>query len=466
MNRRALSTSTALKLNLAKSSGCFLSVALFGLGLGLTTAVALDGTRSPANTPPTIGRVPPEHALYSEAARKLLEVAAHNGDVGAAWKLGRMYADGDGVKQNHQLAFEYFRGIADAHADEVPGTGPALFVAKAFVALGGYYLTGIPSSDVKPDAVRAHDMFNYAANYFGDPDAQYHLGRMYLDGKGVAKDTEQGIRWLSVAANNGQYQAQAVLGALSFRSCADIAPPIGSTAPWALYSGNLRAWFRARELGDIETARKLLEDAAHDGDVGAAWKLGRMYADGDGVVRSDLRAFEYFRCIADSHADEVPGTKPAVFVAKAFVELGRYYLTGIANYFKPDAVRAHDMFNYAASYFGDPDAQYHLGRTYIDGQGVGKDTKQGIRWLSLAADKGQYQAQAVLGALLFKGQSVPRDGARGLMWLMLARDAATPGETWITDQYTAAWKQAMDIERRIASGYLEKWIEQHGGHRQ
>jgi TPR repeat protein len=29
-----------------------------------------------------------------------------------------MYADGDGVKQNHQLAFEYFGGIADSHAEE------------------------------------------------------------------------------------------------------------------------------------------------------------------------------------------------------------------------------------------------------------------------------------------------------------------------------------------------------------
>jgi uncharacterized protein len=86
--------------------------------------------------------------------------------------------------------------------------------------------------------------------------------------------------------------------------------------------------------------------------------------------------------------------------------------------------------------------------------------------LWLAADKGQYQAQAVLGALLFKGQSVPRDGARGLMWLTLARDAATPGETWITDQYIAAWQQATETERSVAPGYVEKWIEQHGGRRQ
>jgi uncharacterized protein len=99
------------------------------------------------------------------------------------------------------------------------------------------------------------------------------------------------------------------------------------------------------------------------------------------------------------------------------VRLGIYYLSGIPNSnIRPDAARGRDMLSYAASYFGDPEAQYHLGRMYLDGQGVGKDTKQAIRWLWLAADKGQYQAQAILGALLFKGQSVPRDGARGLMW--------------------------------------------------
>jgi hypothetical protein len=252
------------------------------------------------------------------------------------------------------------------------------------------------------------------------------------------------------------------------KSPANIVPPFGRAAPQgALHSGNLREWFRARQLGDVEAARKLLEDAAREGDVGAAWELGRMYADGDGVKQNPQLAFEYFGGIADSHADEPPGTAQARFVANAFVRLAGYYLSGIpSSNIKPDAVHARDMLNYAASYFGDRDAQYHLGRMYLDGQGVRKDTKQGIRWLSLSADKGQYQAQAFLGALLFKGQSVYRDGARGLMWLMLARDAATPGETWITDQYTAAWKLATETDRNVALVYVEKWIEQHGGRRE
>ncbi len=223
------------------------------------------------------------------------------------------------------------------------------------------------------------------------------------------------------------------------RSPGNAAPAIGQVAPEeAMYSANLRAWFRARQIGDLKAARKVLEDAARDGDVGAVWKLGRMYADGDGVEQSDQRAFEYFRALADSHAEETPGTTPAVFVAKAFVKIGSYYLTGIPSYIKPDAARAHQMFSYAGSYFGDPDAQYRLGRTYLDGQGTAKSPKQAARWLSNAAGKGQYQAQAVFGAMLFKGEYVPRDAARGLMYLMLGTDAASSEETWITDLYAAS----------------------------
>ncbi len=223
---------------------------------------------------------------------------------------------------------------------------------------------------------------------------------------------------------------------------------------------------RALQAGDIKSGLEALEDAARNGEVMALWKLGRMYADGDGVKQSDQRAFEYFRTLADSHAEETPGTTPAVFVAKAFIEIGSYYLTGIPNYVKPDAGRAHQMFSYAASYFGDPDAQYRLGRTYLDGQGTAKSPKQAARWLSNAAGKGQYQAQAVFGAMLFKGESVPRDAAKGLMWLTLARDAATPKETWITDLYNAALRYATADERAVALVYVEQWVEQsRNGHR-
>ncbi len=122
------------------------------------------------------------------------------------------------------------------------------------------------------------------------------------------------------------------------------------------------------------------------------------------------------------HADDNPDTPQARFVANAFVALGHYYLDGIPKTaIKRDPDRAREMFAYAASYFGDPDAQYYLARLYLDGNGAPHDPRQAARWFGLSAQKGQYQAQAMLGAMLFTGDHVPRQAARGLMWLTLAR---------------------------------------------
>jgi TPR repeat protein len=265
------------------------------------------------------------------------------------------------------------------------------------------------------------------------------------------------------------------------RTPGDIAPAVGEVLPrgsagtaavaGALHAPNpllgnptsseaFQSGTRALRAGDTKNGVNALEYAAANGHTVAQWKLGRMYADGDGVKHDDLRAFEYFRGIADAHAEEAPGTPQARFVANAFVALGNYYLEGIPDTaVKPDIDRAREMYAYAASYFGDPDAQYRLGRMYLDGNGGLKEPKQAARWLSLAARKGQYQAQAVLGAMLFKGEYTPRQAARGLMWLTLARDGASPGETWIADLFNAAMKQATDDERAAALGDLERWLK-------
>ena len=232
------------------------------------------------------------------------------------------------------------------------------------------------------------------------------------------------------------------------RSPANIAPAVGRVPPQEV-----------PDSGNHEAVRMLLEDAARRGDVRATWKLGRMYADGDQVGRDDVRAFEYFRNIVDSHADDSLGTPQARFVANAFVALGGYYISGIPNSaVTASPSRARDLFAYAASYFGDADAQYQLGRMLIEGQGGPKDVWQAARWLKLAADKGQYQAQALFGTTLFNGQALPRQVSRGLMYLTLARDAA-PQEKWVADLHAAAFQQATDDERALALSYLEGWLK-------
>jgi TPR repeat protein len=229
----------------------------------------------------------------------------------------------------------------------------------------------------------------------------------------------------------------------------ELPPPAASASePSVAAVEAFRSGTQALRSGDVKAGLLSLQYAAANGHAVAQWKLGRMYAEGSGVSRDDVRAFEYFRGIANAHAEDNPGTPQARFVANAFVALGSYYLEGIPNALKPDPDRAREMFAYAASYFGDADAQYNLGRIYTEGTVGPKDAKLAARWLGLAANKGQFQAQALLGDMLFKGELVPRQTARGLMWLTLASDAAGPQDGWIKDLHAAAFKQASDDDAR------------------
>lgn len=242
-----------------------------------------------------------------------------------------------------------------------------------------------------------------------------------------------------------------------------LAPAVGAVAGPLNPGDAFRTGTEAYRTGETAKAISALQYAAEKGHTLAAWKLGRMYADGDGVPQDDIRAFQYFSRIADEYfagissgrGDDNPEAPQGRFIANALVTLGHYYLLGIPNSeVRPDPERAREMFSYAASYFNDADAQYNLARLYLHGENA--DPRLAARWFGLAANKGQYEAQAMLGAMLFKGDKVPRQGALGLMWLTLARDAAPPkGETWIVQLYDSAFRQATDDERGLALRLLE-----------
>ena len=237
---------------------------------------------------------------------------------------------------------------------------------------------------------------------------------------------------------------------------AALAPPNAALSP-------VDAFRRATEAlrsGERKNALTSLQYAADHGHGVALWQLGRMYAEGDGVVRDERRAFEYFRKFADSHADEHPATPRSRFVANAFVALGQYYLDGIPNSpVEANPERARRMFYHAASYFGDPEAQYHLATLYVDGNGVGRDAKRAVPWLTLAANKGHYKSQALLGRILFRGEHGVRQPASGLMWLTVASDGPGGAVTWIAELREIAFKQASDREREAALVLLERWVE-------
>lgn len=244
----------------------------------------------------------------------------------------------------------------------------------------------------------------------------------------------------------------------------DAAPRPQPLMPVTKYSSvreALRTGMRDYNAGDKLGAAQALEYAAGQGHTLALWKLGRMYADGDGVQHDDLKAFEYFSKLADQNAEESPDSSNAPVISSAFVALGTYFLDGIkGTYVSANPARAVEMFTYAASYFSDSNAQYNLARLYLEGTGVDKDVRLAARWLNLAAEKGHHPSQAVLGHLLMTGQGVPRQRARGLMWLTLARESIDPSkDQWVVKLYDDAFSNAGESDRKLALALLEQYIQ-------
>jgi hypothetical protein len=241
-------------------------------------------------------------------------------------------------------------------------------------------------------------------------------------------------------------------------------PVPGFDSPRVVVHAGLEAGPRDHRASEIRTtAIEALKVAADRGETVALWRLGNAYAAGEGVPRDDLKAYDYFSRIVVNYDEDSPSRRDRAIVSSAFVALGTYSLNGIANSkVRPDPFSALQMFRTAATNFADANAQYRLARMYLEGVGIGKDSRQAARWLRLAADKGHLQAQAQLGQILFSGQeSLKPDRALGLMWLTLARESAIDSkqDQWIIDLYDKAMASSNDVDRQVALAYLENHLK-------
>lgn len=214
--------------------------------------------------------------------------------------------------------------------------------------------------------------------------------------------------------------------------------------------------------GDLDAAFAAFTEAAEQGHAVAQWKVGKMYADGEGIPEDDYKAFQMFSQIADAHAEDNPYSPVARVVADAFVNLGNYYKDGIADsIIKPDFSRALDLFTHAATYFGDADAQYQLARMYLDGSGVTPDASRAARWLNLAARKNHVGAQATLGDMLIYGHGVRAMPIEGYMWLQVAKQNATPSQRdWVLSLEHRARTVLSEEQQQTAAQMADQWLQQ------
>jgi hypothetical protein len=262
--------------------------------------------------------------------------------------------------------------------------------------------------------------------------------------------------------NSGTSEPTNVLGSATPLAAVPAAPltmpprPIMPPTPLEAF----RSGTQALRQGKTEQAITDLEYAAEQGVPGAIWKLGRMYADGDGVKMNKARAYDYFRRLTTMHADDGSSTPNARFLANAFVTLGLYHLDGIPGTLKADPNVAREMFRYAASYFADPEAQYYLGPPPFSSARAHRRTpfrpRAGCGYPPTKATIARRRCSAACCSM---GSRCPAKRPLGLFWLIVAKDAAGPDEGWITEMYSNALAQASESERALAHKYLEDWLK-------
>ncbi len=257
-----------------------------------------------------------------------------------------------------------------------------------------------------------------------------------------------------------------VFGAGAASALDDSKLPVGDRSAMRMFHDPRQAmseFLRDYRAGAQPSSIEALRYAADGGEPLARWKLGSMYAAGDGVQRDDFKAYDYFLKIVQAYDDIDPSPRERGIVASAYVAVGAYALKGIpGNRLASDPERARRMFTVAATEFGDTNAQYNLGRMYFDGDGVQRDARRGAQWLRLAADKNHMEAQAILGQIYFDGaDGVQRQRAMGLMYLTMAHDSAVNRADcqWIIDSYDRAIAAANSSDRQGALAFLQSHLE-------
>lgn len=185
---------------------------------------------------------------------KELSSRAASGDREAQFLLGTIYRQGRIVEKNAQLAEDWLLRSAEA------GYAPAQS------SVGLWYWYG------SKDPTRAVIWLQRAAQQ-GDPEAQFLLGSSYEQGSLGTTDYEQARIWLAKSARQGHPDAQVSLGQM-YENGESVKPNYAVEAKWY---------------------RKAAEHVPNLGGAGQGRnELGLLYFEGQGVRKDYVRAYFWF----------------------------------------------------------------------------------------------------------------------------------------------------------------------------
>ena len=135
----------------------------------------------------------------------------------------------------------------------------------------------------------------------GDAEAQGRLGAAYYDGRGVAQDDGEAVRWARLAAEQGDAGGQGIL-ASAYNTGRGVAQDFGEAVRWARLAAERGdaggqsvlgfAYYGGRGVtqDDVEAAH-WARLAAEQGNASGQTLLGMMYMQGRGMDQDDISAY-------------------------------------------------------------------------------------------------------------------------------------------------------------------------------
>lgn len=152
----------------------------------------------------------------------------------------------------------------------------------------------------------------------GDPKAQYNVGYIYANGKGVQKDMDKARKWYEKAAKQDNGAAQYNLAQLYHADGENDPHGYEKARYWyekAVEAGIVEAYNNLAALylegqgvkRDQQKGFELLQKAAKMGDASAQVNVAVLYAWGEGITHDKLKAYDNFKKALVSGKSEASG---------------------------------------------------------------------------------------------------------------------------------------------------------------
>jgi uncharacterized protein len=147
-------------------------------------------------------------------ARRYFQKSSEDGNMVADWYLGHLYRLGLGVEVDQAVAFSYYQRVADNFDPEEQDNNRLRIMVDGQLRVANYQRTGIPQAHIRPNPQLAARTYLRLATTYAHPGALYALGVMSIEGESMAKNPQQGLKWLNAAVRKRSPDAAAYLADL------------------------------------------------------------------------------------------------------------------------------------------------------------------------------------------------------------------------------------------------------------